>query len=52
LAWCAFGLPLGFAMALVPPRWMWFGLSLILVLVVLDYVAFLRGYWLNFTFPP
>src|SRR5260221_8115849 len=46
-----FGLPLGFAMALVPPRWMWFGLSLILVLVVLDYVAFLRGYWLNFTFP-
>jgi adenylate cyclase len=46
-----FGLPLGFAMALVPPRWMWYGLSLILALVALDYVAFLRGYWMNFTFP-
>ena len=46
-----FGLPLGFAMALVPPRWMWYGMSLILGLVALDYIAFLRGYWLNFTFP-
>jgi len=46
-----FGLPLGFAMALVPPRWMWYGMSLILVLVAFDYLAFLRGYWLNFTFP-
>ncbi|HXJ45606.1 MAG TPA: adenylate/guanylate cyclase domain-containing protein [Candidatus Dormibacteraeota bacterium] len=46
-----FGLPLGFAMALVPPRWMWYGMSLILGLVALDYFAFLRGYWLNFTFP-
>lgn len=46
-----FGLPLGFAMALVPPRWMWYGAALILPLVVLDYMAFLRGYWLNFTVP-
>jgi len=46
-----FGLPLGFALALVPPRWMWYGISLLLLLVAFDYVAFLRGYWLNFTFP-
>jgi len=30
---------------------MWYGMSLILGLVALDYFAFLRGYWLNFTFP-
>jgi adenylate cyclase len=46
-----FGLPLGFAMALVPPRWMWYGASLVLLLVAVDYMAFLRGYWLNFTIP-
>ena len=46
-----FGLPLGFALAIVPPRWMWYGMSLILLLVAFDYIAFLRGYWLNFTFP-
>jgi adenylate cyclase len=46
-----FGLPLGFAMALVPPRLMWYGAALILPLVALDYMAFLRGYWLNFTIP-
>src|SRR5262249_3130247 len=46
-----FGLPLGFAMALVPPRWMWYGAGLVLPLVALDYLAFLRGYWLNFTIP-
>lgn len=46
-----FGLPLGFALALVSPRWMWFGLSLIIPFAVLVYVAFLRGWWLNFTLP-
>jgi adenylate cyclase len=46
-----FGLPLGIWMALVPPRWMWFGLSLIAPLVAVDYAAFLRGWWLNFTLP-
>lgn len=46
-----FGLPLGFAMALVPPRWMWYGAALIIPLALLDYFAFLRGYWLNFTMP-
>jgi adenylate cyclase len=45
------GMPLGFFMAVVPPRFMWFGISLFAPLVVLDYQAFLRGSWLNFTIP-
>lgn len=47
----AFGIPLGIWMALVSPRWMWFGAGLLLPLVALDYAAFLRGWWLNFTLP-
>jgi adenylate cyclase len=46
-----FGLPLGTAMALVSPRWMWFGLALLLPFGFLIYVSFVRGYWLNFTLP-
>jgi adenylate cyclase len=46
-----FGLPLGFALALAPPRWMWFGIALLPLLVAADYAAFLRGWWLNFTVP-
>ncbi len=46
-----FGIPLGIAMALVSPRWMWFGLALLLPFAYLNYVSFLRGYWLNFTLP-
>ena len=46
-----FGIPLGIWMALVQPRWMWFGAALLLPLVALDYGAFLRGWWLNFTIP-
>jgi len=45
------GLPLGFALALVSPRWMWFGLALLLPFTALIYIAFLQGYWLNFTMP-
>jgi adenylate cyclase len=45
------GLPLGIWMALVTPRWMWFGMALIGPLVAVDYAAFLRGWWLNFTVP-
>lgn len=45
------GLPLGIWMALVSPRWMWFGIALFAPLVVMDYAAFLRGWWLNFTVP-
>jgi adenylate cyclase len=47
----AFGIPLGICMALVSPRWMWFGVALIAPLVAVDYFAFLRGWWLNFTVP-
>jgi len=46
-----FGIPLGIALALVSPRWMWFGIALLLLLVAVDYSAFLRGWWLNFTVP-
>ncbi|HYK38836.1 MAG TPA: adenylate/guanylate cyclase domain-containing protein [Candidatus Eremiobacteraceae bacterium] len=46
-----FGLPLGFALALVAPRWMWFGMALLVLLVAADYLAFLHGWWLNFTVP-
>jgi adenylate cyclase len=46
-----FGIPLGIYMALVSPRWMWFGFGLLGPLVLLDYLAFLRGSWLNFTVP-
>jgi len=46
-----FGIPLGTAMALVSPRWMWFGLALLVPFTLLNYVSFLRGYWLNFTIP-
>jgi adenylate cyclase len=46
-----FGIPLGIWMALVQPRWMWFGAGLLIPLVVVDYAAFLRGWWLNFTVP-
>jgi adenylate cyclase len=45
------GVPLGLFMALVPPRFMWFGLSLLAPLVWVDYRAFLNGWWLNFSIP-
>src|SRR6201993_1928468 len=47
----AFGIPLGIWMALVSPRWMWFGAFLIAPLVAVDYWAFLHGWWLNFGVP-
>ena len=46
-----FGVPLGIFMALVPPRVMYFGLGLLGTLVWVDYVAFLHGWWLNFSIP-
>jgi len=45
------GLPLGIWMALVAPRWMWFGIALFVPLVMVDYYKFLHGWWLNFTIP-
>ena len=46
-----FGLPLGIWMALVTPRWMWFGLGFLAPLVAVDYAAFVYGWWLNFSVP-
>ena len=46
-----FGVAVGIWMALVTPRWMWFGLSFIVPLLAIDYAAFLRGWWLNFSVP-
>jgi adenylate cyclase len=46
-----FGIPLGIALALVSPRWMWFGLALLVPFAFLNYISFLRGHWLNFTLP-
>lgn len=46
-----FGIPFGIWLALVQPRWMWFGASLLVFLVAVDYAAFLRGWWLNFIVP-
>jgi adenylate cyclase len=45
------GIPLGIWMALVQPRWMWFGAGLLVPLVAVDYWAFLHSWWLNFTIP-
>jgi adenylate cyclase len=45
------GIPLGIWMALVQPRWMWFGAGLLVPLAAVDYGAFLHGWWLNFTVP-
>ncbi len=48
---CAFGIPLGIWMALVSPRWMWFGLGLVALLLAVNFWAFLHDWWLNFTVP-
>ncbi len=46
-----FGVPLGIVLALVSPRWMWFSLALLVPFTLLNYIAFLRGSWLNFIVP-
>jgi adenylate cyclase len=45
------GIPLGIWMALVQPRWMWFGATLFVPLAAADYMAFRHNWWLNFTIP-
>jgi adenylate cyclase len=45
------GLPLGFALAVLSPRWIWFGLGMLIPFTALVYAAFLHGWWLNFTLP-
>jgi adenylate cyclase len=46
-----FGIPLGIALALVSPRFMWFGLALLIPFGAINYYAFNRGWWLNFILP-
>ena len=46
-----FGIPLGIWMALVSPRWMWFGVSLLLPMVAVNFWAFLHVWWLNLLVP-
>ncbi|HEY4979864.1 MAG TPA: adenylate/guanylate cyclase domain-containing protein [Candidatus Acidoferrum sp.] len=46
-----FGIPLGIALALVSPRFMWFGLALLIPFATLNFYAFNRGWWLNFILP-
>ena len=46
-----FGIPLGVWLALTQPRWMWFGLLLVVPFIGGVYFAFLKGWWLNFTVP-
>jgi adenylate cyclase len=46
-----FGIPLGIALALVSPRFMWFGLALLIPFAVLNFYAFNRGWWLNAIIP-
>jgi adenylate cyclase len=45
------GLPLGFALAVLSPRWIWFGLGMLIPFTALVDAAFLHGWWLNFTLP-
>ncbi len=46
-----FGIPLGIWMALVSPRWMWFGVALLLPMIAANFWAFLQGWWLNLLVP-
>jgi adenylate cyclase len=47
----SFGIPLGIWMALVSPRWMWFGVALFVPMITVNYWAFLHGWWLNLLVP-
>jgi adenylate cyclase len=46
-----FGIPLGMWLAVVQPRWMAFGLLLLIPFAGFVYWAFLHGWWLNFIVP-
>jgi adenylate cyclase len=46
-----FGIPLGLWLAVTQPRWMVFGLGLLVPFAVIVYWAFLHGWWLNFIVP-
>src|SRR5271169_3289059 len=46
-----FGIPLGFWLAIVQPRWMILGLAFVFPFAGIVYWAFLHGWWLNFIVP-
>ena len=46
-----FGIGLGVWLAVVQPRWMVLGVVLLIPFAAIVYIAFLRGYWLNFIVP-
>jgi adenylate cyclase len=46
-----FGIPVGMALALVPPKWLWAPLLLLLPFIFGVYWAFTAGWWLNFIMP-
>jgi adenylate cyclase len=46
-----FGIPLGLWLAIVQPRWMAFGLALLIPFTAIVYWAFLHGWWINFIMP-
>jgi adenylate cyclase len=46
-----FGIPLGFWLAVVQPRWMALGFALLIPFAAIVYFAFLHGSWLNFIVP-
>lgn len=46
-----FGIGLGLWLAIVQPRWLFFGLLLLVPFGAIVYFAFLHGYWLNFVVP-
>lgn len=46
-----FGVGLGLWLAIVQPRWLFFGLLLLVPFGAIVYFAFLHGYWLNFVVP-
>ena len=46
-----FGIPLGLWLAVTQPRWLPFGLLLLVPFAWLEYTAFVHGWWLNFITP-
>jgi adenylate cyclase len=46
-----FGLPIGLWLAVVQPKWMPLAFALVIPFAAVNYIAFTRGWWLNFVIP-
>ncbi len=46
-----FGLPIGLWLAVVQPKWMPLAFALVIPFAAVNYIAFTRGWWLNFIIP-